>query len=161
MFTIRDFKVESGVYLRLLSKMFFARNWWWFLLPLLVCGVCGCAMADVRWLIVALMVAFVMYPMLLALIYFNYALTAEARWNIMEKTAVICDEGIRLTFTHERMKPHLITWGDISHVERNDRHIIFHLSTRKYTYFILPRDILPQQDINETQLLRYIRGRMG
>lgn len=161
MFTIRDFKVESGVYLRLLSKMYFARNWWWYLLPLLVCGACGWAMSDARWLIVALMVAFVMYPMLLALIYINYAFIAEARWNVMEKTAVVDDEGIRLTFTHERMKPHLIAWRDISHVERDARHIYFHLRTRKYTFLILPCNILPQQDIYETQLLRHVKNRMG
>ena len=87
MFTISDFKVEPGAYVRALSRMYFGRNWLWFLVPVVGCAVPAVWLTDVRWLIVGLMLALMVYPMILVLLYLNYALTQETRWSIMEKTA--------------------------------------------------------------------------
>ena len=70
--------------MRRLSGIFLADNWLWMVLPVALCGVLA-VWIDVRFVIVALMVLFVVLPMLLALLYFYYGFSPEARWSIMEK----------------------------------------------------------------------------
>ena len=89
--------------------MFLADNWLWMLAPVAVCGILA-VWVDVRFVIVAMMVLFIVLPMVLALLYFYYGLSPEARWSIMEKTVTLNEEGMTLDFVDERMKKHVIRW---------------------------------------------------
>lgn len=130
--------------------MFLADNWLWMVLPVAVCGMLA-IFIDVRFIIVALMILFVILPMLLALLYFYYGLSPEARWSIMEKTATIDDSGISLVFADERMKKHVIPRDDVRSIIEKDDALIIMLRGKRYTCLMLPASAV---DPNVTQVLR-------
>ena len=144
--------VTPGTYMRHLSLMFLADNWLWMCLPVAVCGVLA-VWFDVRFVIVALMVLFVALPMLLALLYFYYGFSPQARWSIMEKNAVIDDNGITLTFTDERMKTHVIATDDVREIIEKEDVWMLMLQGSRYNCLMLPTSAV---DPNVAQSLRQL-----
>ncbi len=136
--------------MRQLCLMFLADNWLWMVLPIAICAILA-FFVDVRFIIVAMMILFIVMPMVLALLYFYYGFSPEARWSIMEKTLTIGNEGITLTFTDERMKKHAIGWNDVLHIIEKDNVLLFMLKGKRYTCLMLPASIV-NPDV--TQALR-------
>ena len=136
-FTIQDCSVSSSAYMRHLCTMFLADNWLWLVAPVALCAMLA-IWIDVRFVIVAMMVLFIALPMVLALLYFYYGLSPEARWSIMEKTATLDDQGITLSFTDERMKTHVIGWDDVRNIIEKDDVVMLMLQGKRYTCFMLP-----------------------
>ena len=138
--------------MRHLCSMFLADNWLWMVLPVAVCGMLA-IFIDVRFIIVAMMILFIVMPMLLALLYFYYGLSPEARWSIMEKTATIDDSGITLDFADDRMKKHVILRDDVRSIIEKDDALIIMLRGKRYTCLMLPASAV---DPNVTQVLRQL-----
>ena len=136
--------------MRQLCLMFLADNWLWMVLPIAICAILA-FFVDVRFIIVGMMILFIVMPMVLALLYFYYGFSPEARWSIMEKTLTIGNEGITLTFTDERMKKHAIGWDDVLHIIEKDNVLLFMLKGKRYTCLMLPASIV-NPDV--TQALR-------
>ena len=132
--------------------MFLADNWLWMVLPVAVCGMLA-YFIDVRFIIVAMMILFVILPMLLSLLYFYYGLSPEARWSIMEKTTTIDDSGITLDFADERMKKHVIPREDVLNIIEKDDTLIIMLRGKRYTSLMIPSSVV-NPDI--TQVLRQL-----
>ena len=137
MMRIENCKVTAGAYMRCLCGMFVAENWLWMALPLAVCAVLA-IWIDVRFIIVGLMVLTIVLPMVLALLYFYYGFSPEARWSIMEKDAAINDGGITLTFTDERMKTHVIAADDVREIIEKEDVWMLMLKGARYTCLMLP-----------------------
>ena len=161
MFEIRDFKVEAGDYQRVMWRQFFGRQWPWFALPVGACAVMAAVLADVRWLLAALMVTCLLAPMALVLVYINYALTLEVRWSLMSKTAVIDQNGIHLTFDHERMRPTTIAWSDVASATRDEKAIYLNLKVRRYNFLMIPRRVFDDQGVNEAAFIKYVSRQLG
>lgn len=138
---IENCSVTAGAYMRHLCYTFLADNWLWMVLPVAVCGVLA-YWIDVRFVIVALMVLFVVMPMILTLLYFYYGLSPEARWSIMEKTATLGNEDLTLQFTDERMKTHAIRWDDVSHIIEKEDVVMLMLKGRRYRCFMFPASVV-------------------
>ena len=138
--TLESCSITSGLYMRHLCALFLADNWLWMVAPVAVCGILAIWL-DVRFLIVALMVLFGVLPMILALLYFYYGFSPEARWSIMEKTVSLNDD-IALTFTDERMKEHAIRWDDVLHIIEKDDVWLLMLKGRRYTCLMLPTSVI-------------------
>ena len=131
--------------------MFLADNWLWMVLPVAVCGVLA-VWVDVRFIIVALMALFLVLPMILALLYFYYGFSPEARWSIMEKTVDINPDGMVLSFSDARMKKHAICWDDVRHIiEKDDAVLLMLAGGRRYTCLMLPASVV---DPDVAQLFR-------
>ena len=148
--TIGKCNVTAGEYMRHLGFTFLADNWLWMALPLAVCGVLAWWI-DVRFIIVALMVLFIVLPMILSLLYFYYGLSPEARWSIMEKTATFNDEGITLEFTDERMKTHAIDWDDVRYIIEKKDVVMLMLKGSRYRCLMFPASVV---DPDVAQALR-------
>ena len=146
--TIGNSSVTSNTYMRHLCSLFLAENWLWLVAPVAVCAVFA-VWVDVRFVIVALMVLFIVLPMILALLYFYYGLSPEARWSIMEKTADIDDEGISLSFTDQRMKKHVIPWGDVRYIIEKDDVWLLMLKSKRYTCLMFPASVI-NPDVAQT-----------
>jgi len=143
--------VSSSSYMRHLCLLFLAENWLWMVLPVALCAILAIWL-DVRFIIVAMMVLFIVLPMILALLYFYYGLSPEARWSILEKTVTIDDKEIVLDFADERMKKHIIRWDDVRCIiEKDDALLLMLKGGRRYTCFMLPSSVI-NPDV--TQLLR-------
>lgn len=139
--TIENCSVTAGTYMRHLCTMFLADNWLWMVAPVAVCAVLA-VWIDVRFVIVALMVLFVVMPMLLALLYFYYGFSPEARWSIMEKSATVDGQSITLHFTDERMNTHVIQWGDVRTIIEKDDALLLMLKSKRYTCLMLPMSVI-------------------
>lgn len=138
--------------MRHLCAMFLADNWLWMVLPIAICAILA-FFVDVRFIIVAMMVLFIILPMVLALLYFYYGLSPEARWSIMEKTLTIGNEGITLTFTDERMKKHVILRDDVRDIIEKDDALLLMLKGKRYTCMMLPASDI---DPDAAQALRQL-----
>ena len=130
--------------------MFLADNWLWMALPVAVCGILA-IFIDVRFVIVAMMVLFIILPMVLALLFFYYGLSPEARWSIMEKSVHIDENAITLDFTDERMKKHVIHRDDVRYIIEKDDVLMLMLNGKRYTCLMLPASVV---NPNVTQILR-------
>ena len=150
--TTKECMVSPGTYMRHLSLMFLADNWLWMCLPVAVCAVLA-VWLDVRFIIVALMVLFVALPMVLALLYFYYGFSPEARWSIMEKNAAIDERGITLTFTDERMKTHVIAADDVREIVDKEDVWMLMLKGNRYRCLMLPTSAI---DPDVAQSLRQL-----
>ena len=149
--TIENVSVSSGLYMRRLCLLFIADYWLWLVLPVALCAVLA-LWVDVRFVIVAMMVLFIILPMVLALLYFYYGLSPEARWSIMDKIVTLDDRGITLDFTDERMKKHVIRWDDVhSIIEKDDAVMLMLTGGRRFTCLMLPASVV-NPDV--AQLLR-------
>lgn len=144
--------VTAGSYMRELCLMFLADNWLWLVLPVAVCVVLA-IWVDVRFAIVAMMVLFIVLPMVLALLYFYYGLSQEARWSIMDKSVTIGDAGITLEFTDERMKTHVIPRDNVRHIIEKDDVVMLMLDGKRYTCLMLPASVV---NPNVAQRLRQL-----
>lgn len=134
--------------MRHLCLMFLADNWLWMVAPVALCAVLA-VWIDVRFVIVALMVLFVILPMILALLYFYYGFSPEARWSIMEKTAILDADGITLNFIDERMKTHVIPWSDVRTIIEKDDALLLMLKGRRYTCLMIPASVV-DPDVAQT-----------
>lgn len=149
--TIENVSVPSGLYMRRLCLLFIADYWLWLVLPVALCAILA-LWVDVRFVIVAMMVLFIILPMVLALLYFYYGLSPEARWSIMDKIVTLDDRGITLDFTDERMKKHVIRWDDVhSIIEKDDAVMLMLIGGRRFTCLMLPASVV-NPDV--AQLLR-------
>ena len=138
--------------MRQLCYMFLADNWLWMALPVAVCGMLA-IFIDVRFVIVAMMVLFIVLPMVLALLFFYYGLSPEARWSIMEKSLDVDENGITLDFTDERMKKHVIPKDGVRSIIEKDDVLILMLNGRRYTCLMIPASVV-NPDV--TQVLRQL-----
>lgn len=136
--------------MRQLSRIFLGDNWLWLVAPLAVCGVLA-YWIDVRFIIVAMMLLFVVLPMVLALIYYYYGLSPEACWSIMEKTVTLDEKGITLEFTDERMKTHVIPWEDVRYTIETGDVVMLMLKGKRYRCLMLPASVV---DPDVAQALR-------
>jgi hypothetical protein len=121
--------------------LFLADNWLWMVAPVAVCAVLA-VWIDVRFVIVALMVLFVVLPMILSLLYFYYGFSPEARWSIMEKTADVSPQGLTLNFADERMKKHAIRWDDVRYIVEKDDVVMLMLKGKRYTCLMFPASVV-------------------
>ena len=154
---LQPFAVSSGQYIRPMLRMYFGRNWWWFVVPILVILGLMLVMHDARWLIVCLMLIFMVFPMILILIYFNYALTLEVRWSLMEKSMIIDEEGLHLSFTDKRMHQRDIAWSDISNITRDRNAFYFHLKVRRFNYLMIPCSVLLENEISDYEFALFVK----
>ena len=144
--------VTAGSYMRQLCYMFLADNWLWMVLPVAVCGMLA-IFIDVCFVIVAMMVLFIVLPMVLALLFFYYGLSPEARWSIMEKSLNVDENGITLDFNDERMKKHVIPKDGVRSIIEKDDVLILMLNGRRYTCLMIPASVV-NPDV--TQVLRQL-----
>lgn len=150
---IENVSVDAGTYMRHLCALFMADNWLWMVLPVALCGILA-VWVDVRFVIVALMVLFIVLPMVLALLYFYYGFSPEARWSIMLKTVTITDEALEMDFDDSRMKKHAIRWDDVRYmIEKDDVVMLMLTGGRRYTCLMIPASVV---DPHVTQLLRQL-----
>lgn len=139
--TIENVSIPPGMYMRQLCAMFVADNWLWLVLPVALCAVLS-IWIDVRFIIVAMMVLFIVLPMVLALLYFYYGLSPEARWSVMDKDMVITRDGITLNFADNRMKTHVIPRGDVRYIiDKDDVVMLMLKGGRRYTCLMLPASV--------------------
>ncbi len=88
--TTEIFRTKASTYMRIVLSRWLKHNSWWLVLPPLIC-VALAVTVSVTFIFVALIMVFLLYPMSMMIVYFNYALSPE-----------VCAE----------MSPHRVTFTD-------------------------------------------------
>lgn len=111
-----------------------ARLWLWrrrFFLALPVAALAIAGMADWRFLVVALMVVFIIWPMALGFVWMNAALAPDAvrasQPHRMEFTA----DGIRTVYTprdgYPPVAPQSVVWSDVKSLSDDGRNVVIEM----------------------------------
>lgn len=162
------FVTTSGDYLSTLMKLWIPKYGWIVALPLLVCAVIG-ATIDVRFLFIALMLLFIVVPMLMSFLYTYYMLTPEARRAVTRKEVEIdevkCMRLIYLPPEKPVLKqpllgvetdpedmtvdvvvpdPETIAWGQIKKIKYTSRFTVYILDTPRLQFILIPYSAIPR-----------------
>lgn len=142
MITTKYFKISSTTYVR---HCFFvwAEKWWWTLaLPIGIFVIMG--LSDARYFIVAFALALIVYPGILALLYFNYALRPYAAYALLSRRLIFSGDGIYIDYepSEEHSVPSntQISIDMISKIEDEGGAMIIVLKTSKYDCIIVPEE---------------------
>ena len=127
----------------ILYRLFLVRWWWLLLLPVAVC--LGLIAVDTRFAFVSLIVAMAMIIVSFPVLYY-FALTQESRWSILEKTVTITGEGLQLDFTSEKMRQHIILWGEIASSTVLSHCYVLRFKKNRYTFFAIPLSAFSGED---------------
>lgn len=101
--TTRPFITTSGDYFATVMKFWLKSRGWIILLPVIFFLALGLMLADERWILVALMVVFIIFPMVMSMIYTSYMLTPEARRAVLPKRVIITPgKSLRLEYVSKK-----------------------------------------------------------
>lgn len=148
-----SYTTSPSGYIRMAMGEVLARYRWSITLPLTLAIVtllaAGTFCGDIRYMLIALILIFIVVPGLLALAYFSAALTPTAAMCVLPRHLIIIP-GKQITvvyepFRHrqETVKPHapaVVEWNAISGLQRHGSNTI--VTTDAYS-LIIPDSILP------------------
>lgn len=96
------FVTRSGDYLNVIMRWWLRRYGWMLWLPIVGVAVVGAVLRDERIAIVALLLVFIIMPMVMLFIYIYYILTPQARRVVLRKRVLVADgRYIRLEYLPE------------------------------------------------------------
>ncbi len=142
----QPFKTSSGTYISTIFKQWLSRYWWTIVLPELLCIILAFTY-NIAFAFVALMLLFIVYPIILSFIYFYYALTPRAVSSIFEKKITITQEGIHINYIapdekddkiYKTPNDETISWDEIKSANYSGCHCTLRLTDNKYSYVIIP-----------------------
>lgn len=160
MIVTRQFTTSSGDYFAILISEWTPRYGWTLLLPLLATAALGCVLHDVRWVLVALMLLFIVIPMAMSFLYTYYMLTPEARRAVLCKRVEI-EEGECVKLIYERPRrdnedeavnataedtdadaplppAETLPWSDVKRVRRTSRFLVYFLKGERMQFLLVP-----------------------
>lgn len=137
--------ISSATYSRRLATIWLDRHWWLIVIPVAACLIAG--MYDWRWLVIAFALLLIVWPGILMIVYFRYALTPEARKAILDKTVVKNPDGsLSITYLPPTdpdapapPAPEHIPATAIRRVEYTGKSTIYYLKSSPY-HFIESQD---------------------
>lgn len=154
------FTTSSGDYLSTLMGLWLPRYGWAVALPLVLCAIVG-MIWDERFLFIALMLLFIVVPMLMSFLYTYYMLTPEARRAVTRKEVEI-DEGksLRLVYLPPEKpvyrtpklgdsnppeeiifpvpEPETIPWNKIKRIKHTSRFVVYILDAPRLQFLLVP-----------------------
>jgi len=111
-----------------LMKKALLRIGWWLVLPPVACLVAGLLLHDIRWVLVALIVSFLILPMAMIFVYFNYALSPKVARGILPRHFII-DKGKSVTIVYDEWpekedynppNDEVIAWDDVLELKQEN-----------------------------------------
>lgn len=137
----QPFNITSSRYYRLLVKAYMSRVWWLYALPLFALIVTGACLADVRYLFLLLIYAFIVLPMAFTFALINYGLHPVSRYSILLKRASVSNAGIEFHFVDEdgRIKSSAnVAWNDVIIIRTTSEELILQLTNTGYRFIAIP-----------------------
>lgn len=160
------FLTTSGDYFAVLISEWLPRYGWLMALPVVAVAVIGAMTHDVRWLLVALMLVFIVAPMAMSFLYTYYMLAPEARRAVLRKRVeIIPGRHIRLEYLHPERKTsakdatddvdikipaddwraeaplppaETIAWSDVLRVRSTSRFMVYFLRGERTQFLLVP-----------------------
>lgn len=137
----RYFTVKSSIYVKQLLGIWLTKYWWIIILPL--AGVALAGIWDARWLIVALMMLMILMPAVMAIVFFNFALSPEVAKRTLPQFLNTNAESFTISYAphpESSFSPssEQFTIRDIRTIEDNGKYLIIHMQSSQYSIIIIP-----------------------
>lgn len=137
------FAISSKDYIHNLALDWLSRYWAIVVLPIAATLIWACF--DLRALYVCLIIIFIIYPMAMTLVWFNYALSPNAVKAISPKCVSVLDSGLQIDFITDDdrpriIRPQFIPWENISSAIMTDKSIVIIFGKRLDERLKLPSD---------------------
>ena len=146
------FRLSASDYVRRAGLRWLGRWWWAWALPAAV--MLAMAFADAVWLFVFFMVVCMLYPGLVMMLFYHYALSPEARRSIEEHTVTADRSGLTLAFDNPRLQPVTYPYSAVTGVAVSRRFLVIDLDKPRYNHIAIPVSALP--DGADTAMLAVI-----
>lgn len=155
LFETLPFRITSQRYFGIIFRQLLVQ-WWSALLLLLMTMVCA-TIFDLRFGIVILMFLFIILPLVVFMLYYNYALRPESFYSVVEKRVLIHAQGIDCVYDEKRRS--VLTWDKVQRVViQYDAYLIY---TGRNTYFFLSRDAFASSEEMKYFEIFYLPKFMG
>ncbi|MCX4288316.1 MAG: hypothetical protein OSJ46_02340 [Duncaniella sp.] len=150
MIVTKPFTTTSGDYMKCLLALWLPRYGWWLPVMLALFAGIGISLGDVRYLIIALMIVFIVCPMVMSIFYIYYMLTPEARRAVLRKQVEII-ENQQMTLTYlpadeddnRRLpQPETIPWSEIKTILRIGTFRVYILRSPRLSFILIPYSML-------------------
>lgn len=150
-----SYRTPAHRYMRSVAEEWLGAWWWALALPVAACLSVG-AVINVTFTFVAMMLIFLVAPLIMLFLYYNYALTPEAIMAVRPHEVTIDrEQGIDVSFephpeSGRTYPPVHIGWGDVHDVEYNPTEIIVKLHRSGYRLLIIPYEALASEQDRQT-----------
>lgn len=134
------FRDTPGRYVRRVMAMWLGRWWWTMAVPVAVAAALSAVNAV--WLFVALMILCLLVPGIIAMVYYNYALTPQAISALADKTVALSARGITVHIV-DSGKEQFYAATDIASVEDTGKSLIVKFKTPRYSHIAIPVAAIP------------------
>lgn len=143
--TSQPFAIPSKAYLNRLALLWLSDRWMWLVMP--VIAIIAWALFDIRAIYVGLILIFLLYPMALTLVWFDYALSPQSIRAVTPKRLTVSDHGLRFEFlpkTEDQrpLDPVSYTWDDIISAEISAKSVFIVIGPRLDDRIEIPFDVL-------------------
>lgn len=123
-----EFTIAPSVTAAQLARRWLWKRWFLFVLPVGALLIMG--LLDWRWLIVALMAVFILWPMALFFVWCGAALAPEAVRASRPHGIVFAERGFTIIYTpvegYASIEPETVAWRDVADVEQDRGYIHIH-----------------------------------
>lgn len=140
----RPFTVQSGDYFAVLIRQWVPRWGWVMLLPVSAAVFAAVLLSDERYLLVALMLVFIVIPMVMTFLYTYYMLTPEVRRAILPQQAEISPGNWINLIPEGDEKPALIPWEKVERVKFTSRYLLYFIRGERMHFAMIPYTALPE-----------------
>ncbi len=146
--TSQPFAISSRHYINRLALSWLANHWWLLAVPIVAVSVW--ALFDVRAVYVGLVVIFLLYPMSLTLVWFDYALSPQSIRAITSKQVTVTADGLTIDYLPKAedcrpMPSAFISWGDVRSAELSPDDVTLILGRRLDDRLTLPAEVFSPQ----------------
>lgn len=139
-YTTEYFRITSSTYVRRCFSLWMDKWWWTLAIPLSILLVM--AIGDIRYLIVAFALALIVYPGIMALLYFNYALRPSAAYALLPHRIILSDKEIAIEYEPSDEYPvpikQYIPFKSITRMENQGDYLILEIHTSIYDLLFIP-----------------------
>lgn len=137
------FRCAPRDYMRSLAIAWLSVRWPWFAVPLLAAVVWS--FFDLRAVYVCLIMIFIVYPMALSFVWFNYAFSEQSRRAVSPKTVTCSKQGLRIDYKPiaEGLSPlpaQTLDWASVRSVETSSRGTTLVIGSRLDDRLSIPAD---------------------
>ena len=126
----KPFRNTPQQFVARILHLWLKRYWWILALPVVVCG--AMAVFKWEWIIVALMIILLIYPFVLAMVYFNYALAPENRRFIKPLRLDVSPNGMKISY--------------LNIDDEDGEEVLYKLDSEELVPFEAIKSVIPGQD---------------
>lgn len=144
------YTVKSSVYANRLLTIALSRLWWVAALPIAVLFVLS--LSEIRFLFVAFMLLLIVFPGVLAMVYFRWALSPEIAVRTIPQRITRGDDGFTIEYQpqpDDRFTPprENISKEEIVQVEDTGKYTTIFLTSSPYSIVIIPSEVAVRLDL--------------